>query len=199
MPEIAFAGENPLIMLYRPGAEDLIAVASLWHARYTAWGSGHSLLLWTDPEATGLGPAAPTGIYTDNLPLANGLWERFNRRWEPLVGHGIEQSDPRPARFAHLSDASGDHRVSCRLGTSEIELRWHRPRPAIWTETYPYEYRTTAVILPCESATISVDGRPAVGEIRDHDDVFARSACLAFCETWMTRDDLPADGPVPRV
>ncbi len=177
-------------MLYRPGGDDLIGVASLWHARYTAWGSGHSLLVWTDPAATGLGETAPTGIFTDNLPLARGLWETFNRRWDPLLGHGLEDVAPQPARFAHRTDAGGDYRVDCQVGISEIELCWQRPRPAIWTETFPYEYRTTAVIRPCESATIGIDGRLAAGEIRDHADVFARSACLAFSETWMTRDDL---------
>ncbi len=48
---VIFAGENPLIMLYRPGGDDLVAVASLWHATFTAEGAGHSLLIWADPEA----------------------------------------------------------------------------------------------------------------------------------------------------
>ncbi len=193
MAQVLFAGENPLIMLYRPGGKDLVGVASLWHARYTEWGSGHSLLIWTDPVGTGLGEQAPTGIFTDNLPLARGLWDTFNRRWEPLLDHGLAEFPPEPARFSHRRDEAGNVRVDCQRGTSEIELAWYRPRPAIWTETFPYEYRTTAVILPCEGGSISVDGRTAAGEIRDHDDVFARSACLAYCETWMTRDDLPAE------
>ena len=99
-PRVVFAGENPLIMLYRPGGEDLVAVASLWSARYTEHGSGTSLL--------------------------------------------------------------------------------------VWTETTPYEYRTTAAIVPCLDASIIVNGTAVIGEVRPHGDVFASSAVLAFCETWLS-------------
>src|SRR5215203_2092022 len=105
-------------MLYRPGGADLVAVASLWRARYTEHGSGTSLLIWADP-----GP---------------------NSAEAPTTA-------------------------------------------AIWTETHPYEYRTTAAIVPCLDASIIVDGTAAIGEVRPHTDVFASSAVLAFCETWITK------------
>lgn len=190
-PRVAFAGENPLIMLYRPVGEDLVAVASLWHARYTEHGSGTSLLLWADAAATGLGDASPTGIYTDNLALARHLWDTFNRRWDPLLGRGLEGAEPQPAQFAQARGAHL-HRTTCTTGTRLIELEWRDPGPAIWTETYPYEYRTTAVIVPCPDAAILVDGHAARGEVRPHADEFVSSAVLAFCETWLTRPDLSA-------
>ena len=40
-----FAGENPLIMLYRPGGDELVAVASLWHCTYSEQGAGNSLVI----------------------------------------------------------------------------------------------------------------------------------------------------------
>jgi hypothetical protein len=173
-PQVVFAGENPLIMLYRPGGEDLVAVASLWSARYTEHGSGTSLLIWTDP-----GPDAPSAprvsaICTDNPPLARWLWTTFNRRWEPLLGHGLEQAEFRPSRFEE-SRSEGEHRLVCRSS-----------QPCIWTETHPYEYLTTAAIVPCLDASIIIDGAAAAGEVRPHEDVFASSAVLAFCETWLS-------------
>ncbi len=43
---VVFAGANPLILLYRPGGNDLVAVASLWQCAYAEPGPGHSLVLW---------------------------------------------------------------------------------------------------------------------------------------------------------
>ena len=53
----------------------------------------------------------------------------------------------------------------------------------MWTDTRPYEYETTAAIVPCLDAEIVVDGRPAHGEVRPHADAFVSSAVLAFSET----------------
>ncbi len=183
-PQVVFAGENPLIMLYRPGEDDLVAVASLWSARFTERGSGTSLLLWTDP-----GPSAPSAprtsaIHTDNPPLARWLWTTFNRRWDPLLGHGLEHTEPRPSRFTE-SRSDEEHRVVCRSAGHTVELVWRQPQPCIWAETTPYEYRTTAAVVPCLAASIVVDGVAAIGEVRPHEDVFASSAVLAFSETWL--------------
>ena len=183
-PQVVFAGENPLIMLYRPGGDDLVAVASLWSARYTEHGSGTSLLLWTDP-----GPSAPSAprtssIHSDNPPLARWLWTTFNRRWDPLLGHGLEHTEPQPSRFTE-SRSDEEHRVVCRSAGHTVEPVWRQPQPCIWAETTPYEYRTTAAVVPCLAASIVVDGVAAIGEVRPHEDVFASSAVLAFSETWL--------------
>jgi hypothetical protein len=181
-----FAGENPLIMLYRPGGEDLVAVASLWRARYTAQGSGTSLLLWADPGPSSSSAPVTAAVCTDDPPLARWLWSTFNSRWEPLLGHGLEEVPPTPSRFAE-SRADGEHRVVCSSAELTVELVWRQPQGCIWTETYPYEYITTAAIVPCLDASIIVNGRTAIGEVRPHSDVFASSAILAFCETWLSR------------
>src|SRR3712207_306982 len=95
---VVFAGENPLIMLYRPGGDDLVAVASLWHSTYSEQGVGHSLVIWADPDMLGAGVPSPTGIFTDNAVLARWVWTTFNRRWEPLQNHGLDEAPPQPAR-----------------------------------------------------------------------------------------------------
>ena len=179
-----FAGENPLIMLYRPGGDDLVAVASLWRARYTPRGSGTSLLFWADPGPSH--PSAPVtaAIGTDNPPLARWLWATFNSRWEPLLGHGLERAPLPPSRFVETRN-KGEHRVKCSSAHATFELVWRQPQSCIWTVTYPYEYRTTAAIVPCLDASIIVDGQAAMGEVRPHADVFASSAILAFSETWI--------------
>ena len=193
-PQVVFAGENPLIMLYRPGGDDLVAVASLWRARYTEQGAGTSLIIWADPGPDG--PATPdvAAICTDNPPLARWLWTTFNRRWDPLLGRGLEHAPLRPAQFTETASA-GEHRLLCRAEDLSVELVWRRPQPCVWTDTRPYEYRTTAAIVPCLEATIEIDGRQAYGEVRPHADEFVSSAVLAFCETWLTR---PEDQPPAR-
>ena len=174
-------------MLYRPGGEDLVAVATLWRARYTEMGVGTSLLVWADPGAPGSGGGVHAGIYTDNVPVADWLWRTFNRRWEPLLGRGLEQAERQPAEFVENSDGP-DHRWLCRGARDTVELVWRKQQPCIWTETFPYEYRTTAAIVPCLEASILINGLAVVGEVRPHADVFARSAALAFSETWLSRD-----------
>jgi hypothetical protein len=184
---VVFAGENPLIMLYRPGSDDLVAVASLWHATYSEQGAGYSLVIWVDPDTSGLGDLAPTGIFTDNTALARMLWTTLNRRWEPLQNRGLAEAEPRPARFVQQADGRRLHRITCASGTTTIELQWQDAQEVFYTVTYPYEYEVSAVIMPCPQASITVNGQTAVGEVRPHADVFASSAIVAFCETWVAR------------
>ena len=184
---VVFAGENPLIMLYAPGSDTLVAVASLWHATYSAQGAGYSLVIWVDPDTSGLGTLAPTSIYTDNAALARMLWATLNRRWDPLLGRGLEQAAPRPARFVQQADGRRLHHITCAASTTTIELLWQDGQEPFATVTYPYEYEVSAVIMPCGRASIIVDGRAVTGEVRPHADVFTRSAIVAFCETWVAR------------
>jgi hypothetical protein len=41
--DVVFAGENPLLMLYAPGTEELVAVASYW--RCSRSGEGEALVI----------------------------------------------------------------------------------------------------------------------------------------------------------
>ena len=184
---VLFAGENPLIMLYRPGADDLVAVASLWHATFSEQGAGHSLLLWAEPGNPELASIDPTGIYTDNAALGRWVWTTFNRRWDPLLHHGLEQAEPQPARFIHQASGRRLHRISCVTGLTTVELVWEDAQDVFYTVTYPYEYEVSAVIAPCARASITVNGLRVPGEVRPHDDVFQSSAIMAFCETWILR------------
>ncbi len=184
---VVFAGENPLIMLYRPASDQLAAVASLWHCTYSEQGAGHSLVLWVDPAAAEPTGLQPTGIYTDNAALARWVWTTFNRRWEPLQNRGLAETEPQPARFVEQANGRRSHRIVCMAGPTTIELLWQDGQDAFYTVTYPYEYEVSAVIVPCARASITIDGQPVAGEVRPHADVFQSSAIMAFCETWLAR------------
>lgn len=67
-------GENPMIVLYRPDSDDIVALVSMWKATYSPVGPGRALLIWVDPDASGLGADArlasiPT---TPILPTMSG-------------------------------------------------------------------------------------------------------------------------------
>ncbi len=127
-------------------------------------------------------------IYTDNAAVARWIWATFNQRWEPLLHHGLAETEPQPARFVHHAEGRRLQRVTCAAGATTIELVWQDARDVFYTVTYPYEYEVSAVIAPCARASIIVNGQPVIGEVRAHDDVFQRSAVMAFCETWMGRE-----------
>jgi hypothetical protein len=55
---------------------------------------------------------------------------------------------------------------------------WHHSS----SEAFPYESRTTALIVSCLDADFVIDSFAAAGEIRPHADGFVSSAVLAFCE-----------------
>ncbi len=87
--DVVFAGENSLVMLYAPGTDDVVAVASYWRCSYSAAGEGQALVMWSDPDGTGLGDLAPTGIFTDNPAMAKLVWDHFNSHFDRLQGRGI--------------------------------------------------------------------------------------------------------------
>ena len=121
---IKIAGENPMIVLYRAGSDDIVVLASMWTARYSPVGSGRALLIWADPDASGLGSGAPIGIYTDSPELAEYVWEHFYRDYDTIRGRGIEEGAPVPARFVEVSGGDRFHRISCVAATTTIELEW---------------------------------------------------------------------------
>ena len=55
------------------------------------------LILGADPATSGLGAAAPKGIYTDNADLARLVWDRFNRHFDSFQNQGLEDAEPQPA------------------------------------------------------------------------------------------------------
>ena len=186
---VVFAGENPLLMLYRRGTDELVAVSSYWKCSYSEHGEGQALVIWVDPAALGPGPDAPVGIYTDNAAMAGMVWETFNRHFDRLQHRGIEEAQPHPARFVQQADGLRLHRVSCSVGGTTIELAWRDALDVFHTVTHPTvggsDWEVANVICPCADASITVDGVPVEGEVRQPEGMFRSSAFLAFCESWI--------------
>jgi hypothetical protein len=181
---IKIVGENPMIVLYRPGSDEMIALVSVWTAAWSPVGTGHALLIWLDPEQSGLGEAAPVGIYTDNAELADYVWENFYRDYDPIRGRGIESGPPVPAQFTQLSAGEQFHRITCLAGRKVIELEWRDFLDTIQVTTYPTGFECSVVARPSATAEIRVDGVAALGEVRHPMGWFGSSAMLAFAETW---------------
>lgn len=195
--EVVFAGDNPLLMLYRPGTEDVVAVASYWRCSYSAAGTGEALVIWVDPEASGLGAGAPIGIFTDNAEMAGLVWERFNRHFDRLQGRGIEDREIVPARFAIQADGFRLHRVTCAAGTTVIELEWRDALDVFHavnlTEFAGSRWEVPNSVLPCAGGGIRVDGVEVGGEVHQPEGDYRSSAFLAFAESWVRLGDTSPD------
>lgn len=187
--DVVFAGENPLLMLYRPGTDQVIAVASYWKCSYSSAGSGEALVIWVDADASGLGERAPVGVFTDNAAMARLVWDTFNRHFDRLQGRGIEQVSPQPARFTQQSGEMRLHRVTCSIGTMAIELEWRDAFEVIHTVTTPEvgssRWEVTNVVCPCADGGIRVNGVEVIGEVHQPEGMFRSSAFLAFAESWV--------------
>jgi hypothetical protein len=188
---VMIAGENPMIVLYRMGSDEIVAIASVWTASWSPAGEGRALVIWADPDATGMGALAPVGVYTDNPDLARYVWDNFYNDYRPIQGRGIENTPPRTARFTELADGMRLHRISCTSGSTTIELEWRDVGEVFQCNTYPTGYEVSVIAAPCAAATITVDGVQAIGEVHMPEGWFGCSAILAFAETWIAIGDEP--------
>ena len=174
-----------MIVLYRPGSDDIVAIASIWTSTYSEAGTGRALVIWADPVDTGLGALAPVGIYTDNPELARLVWANFYNDYGPIQGRGIEDAPLRSAAFTEQSGGRSFHRITCTSGPTTIEVEWRDVLEVFHIVTYPTGYEVSVVAAPCASGTITVDGHRAIGEIHRPEGWFKSSAALAFAETWI--------------
>ncbi|HEV2127079.1 MAG TPA: hypothetical protein VGR22_00495 [Thermomicrobiales bacterium] len=192
-PDVAFAGDNPLLMLYRPDTEEVIAVASYWRCAWSPEGAGEALVIWVDPAASGLDEQAPAGIFADNTAMAHLVWVQFNSQFDRLQGRGIEDREIQPARFTMLADGIRLHRVTCAAGATTIELEWRDALEAVHMVATPRvgssRWEVTNVVLPCAGAAIRVDGIEIAGEVHQPEGIYRSSAFLAFAESWVRLAD----------
>ncbi|MDQ4099941.1 MAG: hypothetical protein M3121_05540, partial [Chloroflexota bacterium] len=142
---VLIAGENPMIVLYRPESDECVAIASMWTCSYSEAGAGRALVIWVDPEATGLGTLAPVGIFTDNPELARFVWTNFYNDYAPIQGRGIEDAPLHTARFTEQSGGRRLHRISCTSGTTTIELEWRDIIEVFRAVTYPTGYEVSVI------------------------------------------------------
>lgn len=189
--KVVFSGENPSLTLYRPGTDDAIARVSYWRCVYSEAGDGNATLIWVDPEASGLGDAAPHAIYTDNPGMAKIVAGNFTRYFGGFDQHGFEQVEPTFARFFQEGDGRWYHRVVSNSGDTVVELMWgdiieHQVRIQEEYPLGPNTWGLSTVICPCKVATIKINNQEITGEVRwsTEGEKPSSSAFLAFSETW---------------
>lgn len=192
--KVIFSGENPGLTLYRPGTEEIVASASYWRCVYSDRGEGNALIIWVDPDASGLGEAAPTAIYTDNPGVARLVTDRFTQYFGAYRDRGFADIEPTWARFFQESDSRWYHRVACNTGSSVLELTWSRVIDYQMVNRSDYElgpsrWDLATVICPCRNASILINNHAVPGEVRVNESSArpSSSAFLAFSETWVER------------
>ncbi len=188
---VVFSGENPGLTLFRKDSEIAVARASYWRCVYSEEGEGNALLIWVDPEHSGLGDLAPHAIFADNTGVARLVTDRFTRHFDGFNQLGFENIEPEYARFFQDSDSRWYHRVTVNDGSKVIELVWwdvmeQQLRQRSGMELGPSTWELATVICPCESAEIRVSNQPVDGEVHSgtNDDGAFSSSFLAFSETW---------------
>jgi hypothetical protein len=186
---VIFTGENPCLSLYRPGTDQLVATASYWLSSSSSQGEGSALMIWADPQGSGLGDLAPHAIYADNAALARMLNADLNQHFGPFQGLGFADLEPQPARFSQQAFGGQQHRIVCWTATTTIELVWSEAADTYQkmntTTLGGREFRVANVISPCARASISVNGTQVTGEVKRSDALNSSSAFLAFAESWV--------------
>ena len=189
---VFFSGENPGMTLYRPGTEQVAAVASYWQCTDSPWGIGHTLVLWL---ATDTIPTADIGsgcIFTDNFDLAQILVNRLTQHFPEFEGVPTATLEYANAQCEHTYD--GDcYQVLCQIPDTRVEIEWSEvlDRKQILWPRFPAGdtvYDLTTVICPCRVGHIQINSKTVNGEVKvvkNAEGLFSSTAFLAFAETWV--------------
>ncbi len=189
---IIFCGENPEMKLYRPGTEQLVALASYWRCTFSPHGIGNALVIYVESDT------APMlqGIYTDNFELGRWLADTFVQHFEDFQGRGWPQIQLTQARFTQEMDSRRYHRVAVYSANDHLILTWdmalaqrlfHVPQltTGLNGET---KHDVYTVICPCKNGSIVVNGQAVDGQVQSDlsDPNWPRcTAFMAFSETWV--------------
>lgn len=108
----------------------MVAAASFWRCVWSPTGTGNVLLVWADPEASGLGGEAPLAVWADNEALGRLVAGRFVQHFAEFRDRGVAEMAPRPAGFASRPGDGGSLGVTCSTDGQTIELTWSAPEDA---------------------------------------------------------------------
>jgi DNA-binding transcriptional regulator YbjK len=166
----------------------MVAAASFWRCVWSPTGTGNVLLVWADPEASGLGGEAPLAVWADNEALGRLVAGRFVQHFAEFRDRGVAEMAPRPAGFASRPGDGGSLGVTCSTDGQTIELTWSAPEGAyLRTAEEPYggaAYHVSSVLHPCAQGGIAVNGRrlpgrPLRSELDGHVRLIARDGPAA--------------------
>jgi len=191
-------GENPSISLFAPGTKQVVAVASYWQITHSAYGPGNALVLWLAENSLPGSQFAPSGIFSDNIPLARLLVNSLTRYFSEFRTFDVTSLTYVDAICHQTHNGAGNYTVNCQAETLRVVVEWAEPLdqklisyPGFQAGNQIFDLIT--VSCPCRSGSISVAGVPVPGEIRvttEPDGNVSSTAFLAFAETWL--------GPFPK-
>jgi hypothetical protein len=191
-------GENPAVSLFTPGTQQLIAVASYWQITHSAHGPGNALVLWLAEKALPGSQFSPSGIFSDNIPLARLLVNSLTRYFSEFRTVDVTALPYIDAICRQTRNSAGGYTVNCQAETLRVVVEWAEPldQKMIAIPKFPAGdniFDLVTVSCPCRSGSISVAGVSVPGEIlvttEPGGDV-SSTAFLAFAETWL--------GPFPK-
>ena len=191
-------GENPAVSLFNPETKQLVAVASFWQITHSIYGPGSALVLWLAENALPGSQFSPSGIFSDNIPLAKLLVNSLTRHFSEFRTFDVAALPYIDAMCRQTHNGTGNYTVNCQAETLRVVVEWTDildPK-MFFIQKLPVGENTFDLInvtCPCRSGSISIAGVPVPGEIQvttEADGDVSSTAFLAFAETWL--------GPFPR-
>lgn len=195
-------GENPAVSLFAPGTQKLLAVASFWQITYSAHGPGNALVLWLAQNAMPGSQFSPSGIFSDNIPLARLLVNSLTRYFSEFRHADVTALPYIDALCHQTHNNAGNYTVNCQAETLRVVVEWAEPldQKLVLYPNFPagnQSFDLSTVICPCRCGSISMSGVPVPGEAQintEPDGNISSTAFLAFAETWL--GPFPKDTPV---
>lgn len=196
---LVFAGDAPVLRLYRPDHDEPVVAAAYLRAAYSERGAGRVLYTWLARDAGGpwSGPAA----FTDNHKLPRFLAQRILSHLPEFSGLGIEDSPVESATFERVDDLEVGYRVVATVGEHRVVAEWREPRDrrVIHVRGFPMgadRMDLTTLMVPCGQAALTVDGWRSDGLVRSAagDDRSQSSAYIAVGTAWTAPE--PIEPPV---
>lgn len=177
--------------LYEPGTDKPVAILSYWHVTDSPHGVGNALVLWLDAQVES--GSVSSGVFTDNVALANVLNDTLTRHFPEFESVPVDSLPCHEAQCEHVYDGDGRYVASCRFGENRIVVEWADvlDRRAISWKGFPAGERSfdlQNVICPCGSGTLTINGTAINATVQTAtraDGSRASSAFLAFAESWV--------------
>lgn len=188
---VEWSGENPGISLKEKPDGPFVALASFFRVVLSPHGAGHALVLLQSPQEAG---ARGNVCLHDNEKLARYLVSDFVSHfgaWKGLPGM-TNLAYRKLDSVAASGDPASTYSETVKAGDMTVQLTWSGLGKSFCFALPPDKSATgkhsmPSLFVPCESATISVNGKtlsgnPVPRELAGHK---LTTAMLAFSETWI--------------
>jgi hypothetical protein len=197
---LVFAGDAPVLRLFRNGVDGPVAVTAYLRATYSERGAGQALYVWLAPVLGG--PWQGPAIFTDDQVLGRYLARRIVAHLPGLHGLGFEESPTETATFDHRDDLTIGYLASVTVGAHRITALWREPADRRVIQVRGVEMGSgrmdlTTLIVPCNAAELAIDGSRIEGTLRHDpgDDRSPSSAYVMVGTAWTEPEPIP---PAPR-